>query len=374
MSTITDLLKTCTRAGLLCVLVYSTAQAEEPQGGVDSGQDDSYKSRLLQLQTCRNAFDERADQLLLLSGKMPTHFGERVTPGMLHLNRKPTQSEKKAFKAYSQAVLACAGTDKPTSGWNLWSTTMLGDLLPLVNGEITYAQFNAVRKERADKAEKDGKEAADRVLASSQSDTSKQYQAQLDAWYKDSHSWCGTDKDCNELARKSYDDGSACNNGNTDACNRLAQNQANIDKWHADHVSASTDKKGSAGNTSEKTSHADRYRQMRADALSRMPDGSAPPAWEAFFSYAIMQGERFDKGEISAAEEKYLIDQKFQDTNAREDARIQALTPKVLPVPVPTPSPAYQAPRVVPQTDFTCMRDCRNNGYMYELCMRRCSY
>lgn len=368
------MLKRNALTGLLLVFVCGTALAEEATGAVDSSQADSFKKRLLQLQTCQNAFNQRADQLLPLSGKMPTHFGERVTPGMLHLNRKPTQSEKKAFMAYSKAVLVCAGADKSTSGWNLWSTTMLGDLLPLVNGEITYAQFNAVRKERDDKAENEGKEAADRLLASSQSDDSKQYQAQLDAWYKGSHSWCGADKYCNELARQSYDDGTACNNGNTDACNRRAQNQSNLEKWHASHVADGSEENGNAGNTSKKTSHADLFRQMRADAVSRMPDGSPPPAWEAFFSYAIMQGERFDKGEISAAEEKYLVDQKFQETNAQEDARIQALTPKVDLVPTPPASPAYRAPRVVPQTDFTCLRDCRNNGYMYELCMRRCSY
>ncbi len=373
MSTITDLLKTSAPVGL-CILIYSTGHAAEPQGGIDSGQDDPFKSRLLELQTCRNAFDERTGQLLPLTGKMPTHFGEHVTPGMLQLNRKPTQSEKKAFKAYSKAVLVCAGTDKSILGWNLWATTMLGDLLPLVNGEITYAQFNAVRKQRDDKAQKVADEAADRALASSQSDASKQYQAQLDVWYKDSHSWCGTDKYCSELARQSYDDGTACNNGNIDACNRRAQNQSNLEKWRANREADGAAENGNPGNTSKKTSHADMFRQMRADAVSRMPDGSPPPAWEAFFSYAIMQGERFDKGEISAAEEKYLIDQKFQETNALEDARIQALTPKVQPVPAPTPSPAYQSPRATPHTDFTCLRDCRSNGYVYDLCMRRCSY
>jgi hypothetical protein len=181
---------------------------------------------------------------------LPLDYGDMTEP-MLHLNRKPSAAEKQALSALYDAELACTqagakmlneiGNEKyeqdPITGIPKgWEQTFVRIHL-LMDGKLTYAQFNRARQEDIDKATAAGAKALAEIT--SRANPNPALLSALDDWYRQALGNCGSDDDCKRIMETAYENGVACARGSSKACSDQESDKIAIERWNAQRAARS---------------------------------------------------------------------------------------------------------------------------------------
>lgn len=170
-----------------------------------------------------------------------------ITQAMLRLDRKPNQEEKVALNAYYDAEMACvqarakvmawAGngeyTQDPSTGIPKGWERDLDQIRGLMDGKVTFAEFNAEQKHERDLANVQGRKALAEAIAENDRSAASANTSALDAWYRQSVDLCAGDDECKWIVSRTYEDSIACNRGDAKGCSDRDADNAEIVRWSA---------------------------------------------------------------------------------------------------------------------------------------------